>query len=70
MVDVDQLDNIIDLQEQTLDRVTRVETRLVQLMLYVGADPTARYGTPQPKKETQHAETEARSVGDTSHRRP
>jgi hypothetical protein len=70
MVDVDQLDNIIDLQEQTLDRVTRVETRLVQLMLYVGADPTARYGEPQPKKEVQHVETEARSVSDTSHRRP
>lgn len=67
---VNRIDDMIDLQEQTLDRVTRVETRLVQLMLFVGADPTVRYGTPQPKKEMQHAETETRDVGDTSHRRP
>lgn len=67
---VKRIDDMIDLQEQTLDRVTRVETRLVQLMLFVGADPTARYGTPQPKKEMQHAETKTRDVGDTSHHRP
>lgn len=66
---VDRLDDILELQRQTLARVTRVETRLVQLMVYVEADPTARYGAPQPKKENEHAETEARSVGDTSHQR-
>ena len=66
---VGQLDHLLDLQQQTLDRVTRVETRLVQLMTFVGADHKTRYGAPQPK-EYDNAETEARGTGDTSHQRP
>jgi hypothetical protein len=66
---VDRIDDILDLQQQTLDRVTRVETRLVQLMTFVGADHKVRYGAPQPK-EKNDAETETGSAGDTSHQRP
>ncbi len=29
-------------------RLARLESRLVQLMLYLGADPTVRYGPPNP----------------------
>jgi len=61
--------NILDMQQKTLDRVKRVETRLVQLMLYLGADPQVRYG-PSQHKENHNAETEAGSTGDTSHQCP
>jgi len=67
---VDRTNDILTLQQQTLDRVTRVETRLVQLMTFVGADPSVRYGAPQPKKELAHAETETGRAGNTSHQRP
>lgn len=66
---VDRIDNILDMQQKTLDRIKRVETRLVQLMLYTGADPKARYGEPQ-HQEIDDASTEARGTGDTSHQRP
>lgn len=66
---VDRIDVILDMQQKTLDRIKRVETRLVQLMLYTGADPKARYGEPQ-HQEIDDASTEARGTGDTSHQRP
>ena len=66
---VDRIDDILDMQQKTLDRIKRVETRLVQLMLYTGADPKARYGEPQ-HQEIDDASTEARGTGDTSHQRP
>ena len=66
---VDRIDNILDMQQKTLDRIKRVETRLVQLMLYTGADPKVRYGEPQ-HQEIDDASTEARGTGDTSHQRP
>lgn len=66
---VDRIDNMLDMQQKTLDRIKRVETRLVQLMLYTGADPKARYGEPQ-HQEIDDASTEARGTGDTSHQRP
>ena len=66
---VDRIDDMLDMQQKTLDRIKRVETRLVQLMLYTGADPKARYGEPQ-HQEIDDASTEARGAGDTSHQRP
>ncbi len=66
---VDRIDDMLDMQQKTLDRIKRVETRLVQLMLYTGADPKVRYGEPQ-NKEIDDASTEARGAGDTSHQRP
>ena len=66
---VDRIDDMLDMQQKTLDRIKRVETRLVQLMLYTGADPKVRYGEPQ-YKEIDDASTEARGAGDTSHQCP
>lgn len=69
---VDRVDKMLDLQQLTLDRVKRVETRLVQLMLYVEANPKVRYGAPQPKKQedAHDVETEPRGIGNTSHQCP
>lgn len=66
---VDRIDAMLDMQQKTLDRIKRVESRLVQLMLYTGADPKVRYGEPQ-HQEIDYASTEARGAGDTSHQRP
>lgn len=66
---VDRIDAMLDMQQKTLDRIKRVESRLVQLMLYTGADPKVRYGEPQ-HQEIDDASTEARGTGDTSHQRP
>ena len=66
---VDRIDAMLDMQQKTLDRIKRVESRLVQLMLYTGADPKVRYGEPQ-HQEIDDASTEARGTGDTSHQHP
>ncbi len=40
---VDRIDVILDMQQKALDRIKRVDSPLINLLLYIGAEPKPHY---------------------------